>query len=116
MAERSRQPPAGVDMWLCELTFTGWVGASRSRLWPASGAMIESGVLRARRAPTSEQSNRESEEFLVAVLVDPPQRDGAGARSANTTAPPAPRKLAEPPIPGGRVEALMGRLIKVLSH
>jgi hypothetical protein len=32
------------------------------------------------------------------VLVDPPQR------------------LAEPPIPGGRVEALMGRLIKVLAH
>jgi hypothetical protein len=25
-------------------------------------------------------------------------------------------KLAEPPIPGGRVEALMGRLIKVLAH
>ncbi|HSZ38896.1 MAG TPA: hypothetical protein VK817_02965 [Trebonia sp.] len=27
-----------------------------------------------------------------------------------------PRQLAEPPIPGGRVEALMGRLIKVLAH
>jgi hypothetical protein len=32
-----------------------------------------------------------------------------------TTAPPR-RPLAEPPIPGGRVEALMGRLIKVLAH
>ena len=51
----------------------------------------------------------------MAVLVDPPQRDSAG-RPAATTAPPAPGKLAEPPIPGGRVEALMGRLIKVLSH
>jgi hypothetical protein len=33
--------------------------------------------------------------------------------------PPAPApapKLAEPPIPGGRVEALMGKLIKVLAH
>lgn len=27
-----------------------------------------------------------------------------------------PRRLAEPLIPGGRVEALMGRLIKVLAH
>jgi hypothetical protein len=51
----------------------------------------------------------------VAVLVDPPHRDGAGDHTA-TTAPPAPGKLAEPPIPGGRVEALMGRLIKILSH
>jgi hypothetical protein len=47
----------------------------------------------------------------VSVLVDPPQRDNAGG-APTTTAP----KLAEPLIPGGRVEALMGRLIKVLSH
>src|SRR5271165_442980 len=76
----------------------------------------------------------------MAVLVDPPQRGRAGERSADAdppadldglapgtrrpgtiTAPqpaaPAPaRKLAEPPIPGGRVEAMMGRLIKVLAH
>ena len=76
----------------------------------------------------------------MAVLVDPPQRGRAGGRSADTdppsdldglapgtrrpgtiTAPqpvaPAPaRKLAEPPIPGGRVEAMMGRLIRVLAH
>lgn len=51
----------------------------------------------------------------MAALVDPPQRDSAGGWAA-TTAPPARGKLAEPPIPGGRVEALMGRLIKVLSH
>lgn len=54
----------------------------------------------------------------MAVLVDPPQGDNAEGRSA-ATAPPgqqAPGKLAEPPISGGRVEALMGRLIKVLSH
>ena len=72
----------------------------------------------------------------MAVMVDPPQRDSADKRSAQPvtaglrtittvhasvaqpTAPPhspAP-KLAEPPIPGGRVEALMGRLIRVLAH
>jgi hypothetical protein len=67
----------------------------------------------------------------MAVMVDPPQRDSADERSAQadlrtvaTVTPtitpaagsaPAP-KLAEPPIPGGRVEALMGRLIRVLAH
>jgi hypothetical protein len=53
-------------------------------------------------------------------MVDPPQRGSADARSA-TADPPMPvtappRKLAEPPIPGGRVEALMGVLIRVLAH
>src|ERR1700755_1287481 len=76
----------------------------------------------------------------MAVMVDPPQRDSADERSAQTAtaerrtittiapaitplpapapAPvsPPPPKLAEPPIPGGHVEALMGRLIKVLAH
>src|SRR6516225_1460135 len=66
----------------------------------------------------------------MAVLVDPPQRDSADERSARAdrgtiTAPrppaPAPgpppaQKLAEPPIPGGRVEAMMGVLIRVLAH
>src|SRR5215470_8804095 len=76
----------------------------------------------------------------MAVMVDPPQRDSADERSAHAAtaelraiatiapaiAPPAapaqspvsppPPRLAEPPIPGGRVEALMGRLIKVLAH
>jgi hypothetical protein len=53
----------------------------------------------------------------MAVLVDPPQRGSADERSALHTALPRPvPKLAEPPIPGGRVEALMGRLIKVLAH
>jgi hypothetical protein len=33
-----------------------------------------------------------------------------------TAARPAAPKLAEPPIPGGRVEALMGVLIRVLAH
>jgi hypothetical protein len=74
----------------------------------------------------------------MAVLVDPPQRGRADERSApadpasakdqtssgsrrpaSITAPrsaaPAP-KLAEPPIPGGRVEAMMGVLIRVLAH
>ena len=79
----------------------------------------------------------------MAVMVDPPQRDSADERSSaqaptaelRTIAddrplrssptrgawPRPPRfasepKLAEPPIPGGHVEALMGRLIRVLSH
>ncbi|HTU06420.1 MAG TPA: hypothetical protein VMG13_12780, partial [Trebonia sp.] len=73
----------------------------------------------------------------MAVMVDPPQRDSADERTARAAlrtiatvdtdievpaasapaAPPAPApKLAEPPIPGGHVEALMGRLIRVLAH
>jgi hypothetical protein len=69
----------------------------------------------------------------MTVLVDPPHRGRPGKGSASTastqqqsTASPdyaaapealeAPVKLAEPPITGGKVEALMGRLIKVLAH
>jgi hypothetical protein len=48
------------------------------------------------------------------VLVDPPPRDSADGSPPG--AAPYSGKLAEPPISGGRVEALMGRLIKVLSH
>ncbi len=57
----------------------------------------------------------------MAVLVDPPQRGSADDRSATADphpgliTAPAP-KLAEPPIPGGRVEAAMGVLIRVLAH
>ena len=41
----------------------------------------------------------------------------ASVRPAAAAVAPAPApKLAEPPIPGGRVEALMGVLIRVLSH
>jgi hypothetical protein len=74
----------------------------------------------------------------MAVMVDPPQRGSAEEQSGHTdpssgpdefpagpvqtgtmtvrdpAAPPS--KLAEPPIPGGRVEAMMGVLIRVLSH
>jgi hypothetical protein len=81
----------------------------------------------------------------MALLVDPPQRDSADERpsagvssaapdetaaapAAQVATEPAPLKpessqleaggpkLAEPPLTGGRVEALMGRLIRVLSH
>src|SRR5262250_1826490 len=68
----------------------------------------------------------------MAVLVDPPQRDSADERSAGAdrgtmtalrppasppaVPPPHAPKLAEPPIPGGRVEAMMGILIRVLAH
>src|SRR5262250_2917245 len=68
----------------------------------------------------------------MAVLVDPPQRDSADERSAGAdrgtmtalrppasppaVPPPHAPKLAEPPIPGGRVEAMMGVLIRVLAH
>jgi hypothetical protein len=78
----------------------------------------------------------------MALLVDPPSRDSADKRppaevppaadddtmTATVSAQPpsmepesltpeatAPR-LAEPPLTGGRVEALMGELIRVLSH
>ncbi|HWG02319.1 MAG TPA: glycosyltransferase family 87 protein [Trebonia sp.] len=52
----------------------------------------------------------------MAVLVDPPPRDNGDGAPTVTAPPSSSSKLAEPPIPGGRVEALMGRLIKVLSH
>jgi hypothetical protein len=78
----------------------------------------------------------------MSLLVDPPHRDNAGERpsaevtsaapgetaAASPAAEPEPRpepaeaagpagtRLAEPPLTGGRVEALMGRLIRVLSH
>src|SRR5579862_4654685 len=75
----------------------------------------------------------------MALLVDPPPRDNAAGRPADEPAvakdaatatlplpvlaepePPdtgaAVPRLAEPPITGGKVEALMGRLIHVLSH
>jgi hypothetical protein len=54
----------------------------------------------------------------MTVLVDPPNRDDAGKRPVSTVtapSPPAP-KLAEPAFHGGRVEALLGRVIKVLAH
>src|SRR5580692_11851529 len=37
------------------------------------------------------------------------------ATAQDATAIPSP-KLADPPIPGGRVEAMMGMLIRVLAH
>ncbi|HTU74272.1 MAG TPA: hypothetical protein VMG38_12210 [Trebonia sp.] len=70
----------------------------------------------------------------MTVLVDPPPRGRPGKGSASTakaqrqpamsqdqaapqaTAPEGTVRLAEPPITGGQVEALMGRLIKVLAH
>jgi hypothetical protein len=44
----------------------------------------------------------------------PPDLTRDPARVAGSAAPPRP-PLAEPPIPGGKVEAQMGKLIKVLS-
>src|ERR1700728_858960 len=81
----------------------------------------------------------------MTLLVDPPPRIRGAGRSAADAGRPAtgpqgtasdqldasrldtpatlaeptgaePVKLAEPPIPGGRVEALMGVIIRVLSH
>src|SRR3984957_18833839 len=80
----------------------------------------------------------------MTLLVDPPQRDNAAGRPADepsaaqdaatatlplqALAEPGPHatdvaqppitepRLAEPPITGGKVEYLMGRLIRVLSH
>jgi hypothetical protein len=60
----------------------------------------------------------------MTLLVEPPPRDPAGksasapgrAPTADVVDVTAPPKLAEPPIPGGRVEAAMGVIIRVLSH
>ena len=81
----------------------------------------------------------------MALLVDPPSRDSADERPpAGVPSSPAAEeadavpdspvitepllapepaepeagqpRLAEPPLTGGRVEALMGRVIRVLSH
>src|SRR6201996_6702224 len=79
----------------------------------------------------------------MALLVDPPHRDSAdepppgevssmdpdetAAALASpvmteqqprppATSEPGEHRLAEPPLTGGRVEALMGQLIRVLSH
>jgi hypothetical protein len=82
----------------------------------------------------------------MALLVDPPQRDNAGERPSAEVPSDAPEeavtasaapvitepeplepgpgepaelsepRLAEPPLTGGRVEALLGELIRVLSH
>jgi hypothetical protein len=81
----------------------------------------------------------------MAVLVDPPPRNNGGTGPGTTVSEPsqpaqdpsaqdplaqqrtvpgqaapagrqAPPRLAEPPIAGGKVEELMGRLIKVLAH
>src|SRR6201986_2162970 len=76
----------------------------------------------------------------MALLVDPPHRDSAAEQppgeapfdetAAVPTSPvmtehalrqpktgePGEHRLAEPPLTGGRVEALMGQLIRVLSH
>jgi hypothetical protein len=80
----------------------------------------------------------------MTLLVDPPPRNRAAGRPAtdagrpatdqldasrldtpppnladsppNVAEPAAPAKLAEPPLTGGRVEAAMGVIIRVLSH
>ena len=54
---------------------------------------------------------------VAASRLDAARLDAAAANSAE--APPevtGPAKLAEPPIPGGRVEAVMGVIIRILSH
>ena len=54
--------------------------------------------------------------IMTEQKVVPPERaDAAEPAEAAKAAETAPR-LAEPPLTGGRVEALMGELIRVLSH
>jgi hypothetical protein len=51
------------------------------------------------------------------VLTAGPAGTRGAALAAGPDAPPeAATRLAEPPIPGGRVEALMGALIRALAH
>jgi hypothetical protein len=47
--------------------------------------------------------------------LDTPPRNRADS-PPTVTEPAGPVRLAEPPIPGGRVEAVMGVIIRVLSH
>jgi len=48
--------------------------------------------------------------------VVPPERAGAAEPAEAAEAAETAPRLAEPPLTGGRVEALMGELIRVLSH
>lgn len=50
------------------------------------------------------------------TITAPPAPSPAPSASPAPAPAPTPRKLAEPPIPGGRVEAMMGVLIRVLAH
>jgi hypothetical protein len=52
------------------------------------------------------------------TVARPAAAKAAAAKAPPLTPPPAPvaPKLAEPPIPGGRVEAMMGVVIRVLAH
>src|SRR5690348_15307274 len=53
----------------------------------------------------------------LTVLTEPEPQVSNVTEATEVAEPPiAGPKLAEPPITGGRVEALMGRLIAVLSH
>src|SRR6185312_9115985 len=53
----------------------------------------------------------------VVTEPEPPKRAlSETAPAPSETAERSEPRLAEPPLPGGRVEALMGKLIRVLSH
>lgn len=64
-----------------------------------------------RESATPESTGRES----TAQDSAAPARPGAGP-GLREPAPGETARLAEPPLTGGRVEALMGELIRVLSH
>jgi hypothetical protein len=57
--------------------------------------------------------NRAAERVSTQQDTRQPDTDQLDSGQLDTAAPP---KLAEPPIPGGRVEAAMGVVIRVLSH
>jgi len=74
------------------------------------------GVPPASAGTVADEATAAGPAVMTEQKVVPPERAGAAEPAeAAETAETAPR-LAEPPLTGGRVEALMGELIRVLSH
>jgi len=74
------------------------------------------GVPPASAGTVADEATAAGPAIMTEQKVVPPERaDAAEPAEAAKAAETAPR-LAEPPLTGGRVEALMGELIRVLSH
>src|SRR5579863_5781929 len=68
----------------------------------------------AEEPPAARDATTATLPMQVLAEPEPPDTDAGPGPGAGIAA--AGPRLAEPPITGGKVEALMGRLIKVLSH
>jgi hypothetical protein len=96
-------PDARYGYYAYPAALVGWLALTQR---PHPHRQPDTMISLSRGGPTARPGERG---VLMAMRVDPPQRDGADTL-------PDPARLAEPPIRGGRVEALTGRLIKVLSR